>query len=101
MQKHLIVLSEIFLKNTFPKEGMPIGLMLYPQLRNKKIRIHCSTILNTHTRFCKKNEGFVEQILLYKRKTLKSKNKTVDLLETADLKRTFPKKNRTNWSYKL
>ena len=39
--------------------------------------------------------------LLDKRKKIKPKYKIGDLVRTADLKRTLPKGDTTNWSYKL
>ena len=49
----------------------------------------------------KKNEGFVYQSLFDKRKKTKPKKEKVDLVRTADIKRTFWKRDLTNWSYKL
>ena len=49
----------------------------------------------------KKNEGYVYQILLDKRKKIKQKFQVNDLVRTADLKRTFSKGGSTNWSWKL
>ena len=49
----------------------------------------------------KKNESFVYKNLLDKRKTLKPKVQTHDLVRVADLKKTFSKGDTTNWSYKL
>ena len=44
----------------------------------------------------KKNEGFVYRNLLDK-----PKNEIGDLVRTADLKKTFSKGYKTNWSYKV
>ena len=49
----------------------------------------------------KKNEGFVYQNLLVKRKKIKLKFQVNDLVRTADLRKTFSKGDETNWSYKL
>ena len=49
----------------------------------------------------KKNEGFVYENLLDKRKKIKPKYEMGDLVRTADLKKTFSKGDTTNWLYKL
>ena len=49
----------------------------------------------------KTNEGFVYKNLLDKRKKVKPKIQINDLVRTADLKKTFPKGDTTNWSYRL
>ena len=49
----------------------------------------------------KKNEVFVFQILLDKRKRIKPKFQVNDLVRTVDLKKTFTKSDTTNWSYIL
>ena len=64
-------------------------------------RIHTSTKLSPKDASLKKNEGFVYNNLLDKRKKIKQKLQINDLVRTADLKRTFSKGDTTNWSYKL
>ena len=49
----------------------------------------------------KKNEGYVYKTLQDKQKKIKSKNEIGELVGTADLKKTFSKRDTTNWSYKL
>ena len=49
----------------------------------------------------KKDEGFVYKNLLDKRKKIYPKFQVNDLVRTADLKKTFSKRDTTNWSYKL
>ena len=49
----------------------------------------------------KKNEGYVCKNLIDKRKKVKPKFQINDLVRTADLKKTFPKSDTTNWSYNL
>ena len=49
----------------------------------------------------KKNEGFVYQNILDKRKKVKPKFQLKDLVRIADLKETFPKSDLTNWSCQL
>ena len=63
--------------------------------------IHTSTKLSPKDASLKKNEGFVYQNLLDKRKKVKPKYQINDLVRTADLKKTFSKSDTTNWSYKL
>ena len=46
----------------------------------------------------KKNEGFVYNNLLDKRKKKNLKFQVNDLVRTADLKKTFSKSDTTNWS---
>ena len=65
------------------------------------IRIHSSTKLNRIQASLKKNEGFVCNILLDKRKKMKRRFQVNGLARTAGVKRTFSKGDTTNWSYKL
>ena len=64
-------------------------------------RIHSCTKLTPIQASLRKNEGFVYKNLLDKRKKIKPKYEIVNLVRTADLKKTFSKKDTTNWSYKL
>ena len=64
-------------------------------------RVHTSTKLTPIEASFKKNEGYVYKNLLDKRKKVKPKYQTNDLVGTADLKKTFSKLDTTNWSYKL
>ena len=64
-------------------------------------RIHSSTKLAPIQASLKKNEGFVYKNLVDKQKKIKPKYKIGDLVRTADLKKTFSKRDTTNWSYKL
>ena len=64
-------------------------------------RIHTSTKLSPKDASLKKNEGFVYNNLLDKRKKIKPKFQINDLVRTADSERTFSKGDTTNWSYKL
>ena len=49
----------------------------------------------------KKNEGYVYNTLLDKRKKIKPKFQVNNLVKTTELKRTFSKGDTTDWSYKL
>ena len=64
-------------------------------------RIHSLTKLTPIQASLKKNEGYVYNNLLDKRKKVKPKFQMNDLVRTADLKQTFSKGDTTNWSYKL
>ena len=64
-------------------------------------RIHSSTKLSPKDASLKKNEGFVYENLLDKRKEIKPKFQINDLVRVADFKKTFSKGDTTNWSYKL
>ena len=64
-------------------------------------RIHSSTKLTPIQASLKKNERYVYKNLLDKRKKIKPKFQINDLVRTADLKKTFPKGDTTNWSYEL
>ena len=64
-------------------------------------RIHSSTKLTPIQASLKKNEGYVYKKLLDKRKKRTPKFQLNDLVRTADLKKTFSKSDKTNWSYKL
>ena len=64
-------------------------------------RIHSSTKLMPIQASLKKNEGYVYNNLLDKRKKVKQKFQINDLVRTSDLKKTFSKGDTTNCSYKL
>ena len=62
-------------------------------------RFHSSTKLTPIQDSLKKSEGFVYKNLLDKRQIIKPKFQTNDLVRVADLKKTFSKRDTTNWSY--
>ena len=64
-------------------------------------RIHSYFKLTPIQASLEKNEGFVYNNLLDKRKKTKRKFQVNDLMRTADLKKTFSKGDTTNWSYKV
>ena len=64
-------------------------------------KIHSSTKLTPIQASLKKNEGYVYINLLHKRKKVKPNFQINNLVRVADLKRTFSKGDKTNWSYKL
>ena len=64
-------------------------------------RTHSSTKLSPIQASLKKNEGYVYKNLLDKRKKVTPKFQVNDLIRTADIKKTFSKGDKTNWSYKL
>ena len=75
--------------------------VLPPITKQYNNRIHSSTKLTPIQASLKKNEGFVYKNLLDKRKKVKPKFQINDIVRTADLKKTFSKRDTTNWSYKL
>ena len=64
-------------------------------------RIHFSTKLTPIQASLKKNEGYVYKNLLDKRNKIKLKFQLKEFVRVADLKKTFPKGDTTNWSNKL
>ena len=64
-------------------------------------KVHSSTKLTPIQASLKKNEGYVYENLLDKRKRITPKFQLNDLVRTADLKKTFSKGDTTNWSYNL
>ena len=60
-------------------------------------RVHSSTKITPIQASLKKNEGYVYENLLHKRKKIKPKFQISHLIKTAD----FSKGETTNWSYKL
>ena len=64
-------------------------------------RVHNPTKLSPKDASLKKNEGYVYNNLLDKRKRINTKFQVNDLVRTADLKKTFSKFDSTNWSYRL
>ena len=102
LQKGLIVLFEIFLKDLFFEKRDGKWTDILPTMtKHCNIRIHYSTMLTPIQASLKKNEGFANNILLDKRKKMKPKFQVNDLVRTADLKKTFSKRDTTNWFYKL
>ena len=63
--------------------------------------MHSSTKLTPIQASLKKNEGYVYNILLDKRNKTRPKSEVKDLVRIADLKRTFSKRDTTNWSHNL
>ena len=61
-------------------------------------RIHSSTNMTPIQASLKKNEGYVYNKLLDKRRKVKPKFQINDLVRTADLKKMFSKGDTTNWS---
>ena len=91
----------LFKRPVFEKwEGKWIDI-LPPITKQYSNRIHTSTKLSPKDVSLKKNEVFVYNNLLDKRKEVKPKFQINDLVRTADLKKTFSKGDTTNWSYKL
>ena len=104
MQKDLIELLEIFLNDLSLNTVKAIGLKYYQQERNKIVinnRVHSSTKLTPIQASLKKNEGYVYNNLLDKRKRVYPKFQVNNLYRVADLKKTFSKGDTTNWSYKF
>ena len=66
---------------------------------NKKL--HSSTKLTPIQASFKKIEGFVYKNFIDKRKKIKPNFRVNDLVVVADLKKTFSKRDTTNWSYNL
>ena len=64
-------------------------------------RTFSSTRLTPIQASFKKNEGFVYNNLLDKRKKIKLRFQVNHLVRTAELKKTFSKSDTTNWSQKL
>ena len=64
-------------------------------------KVHSSTKLTPIQASLKKHEGYVYKNLLDKRKKVTPKFQINNLVRTADLKKTFSKRDTTNWSYKL
>ena len=84
------------------KQEIVIGFDILPTITKLyNNRIHSSTNITPIQASLKKNEGYVYKNLLDKRKNNKPKYKIGDLVTTADLKTTFSKEDRTNWSNKL
>ena len=64
-------------------------------------RIHSSTKLTPIQASLKKNEGYVYNNILHKRKNVTPKFQLNELVRVADLKKTLSKGDTTNWSNKL
>ena len=64
-------------------------------------RVHTYTRLTPIQASLKKNEGFVYQKVLDKRKKIKPKFQVNEFVRTADIEKTFSKSNSTSYSLKL
>ena len=64
-------------------------------------RVHSLTKLTPIQASLKKNEGFVYNNLLDKRKKKNPKFQINDLVRVADLRKNFSKRDTTNWVFKL
>ena len=102
LQNALIVLSEIYLKKPVFEKGDGNWIdVLQTRTKQYNRRIHSSTKLTPIQASLKKNEGYVYKNLLDKRKKIKPRYEIGDLVRTADLKKTFSKRDTTIWSYRL
>ena len=90
------------LKKIVFEQGDPKWIDVLPVITKQyNNNVHSSTELTPIQACLKKNEGYVYENLLDKRKKLKPKYEIGDLVRTADIKKMFPKSDTTNWSYKL
>ena len=90
------------LKRTVFENGDISWIEVLPKITKQyNNRIHTSTKLSPKDASLKKNEGYVYNNLLDKRKKTKPKFQVNDLVRTADLKKTFSKSDTSNWSYDL
>ena len=91
-----------FLKKPVFEKGDGNWIDVLPTITKQyNTRIHSSTKLTPTQASLKKNEGYVYINLLDKRKKIKPKFQINDLVRDADLRRTFLKRDTTNWSYQL
>ena len=94
-------IRDLLKKNVF-EQGDARWIDILPTITKQyNNRVHTSTELSPKDASLKKNEDFVYKNLLDKRKKIKPKFQVNDLVRTADLKKTFSKRDTTNWSYKL
>ena len=90
------------LKQAAFKRGDANWIDVLPTITKQYInRVHTSTKLTPIQASFKKNEGFVYNNSLDKRKRIEPKFEVKDLVRTADLKKTFSKSDLTNRSFKL
>ena len=90
------------LKNIIFENGDANWIDILPTITKQyNNKVHSATKLTPIQGSWKKNEGYVYKNLLDKRKKLKPKFQVNDLVRTADLKKTFSKRDTTNWSYEL
>ena len=95
------IIRDLLKKPVFEKgDGNWIDVLpkITKQYNNRK---HSSTKLTPIQASLKTNEGLVYKNLLDKRKKVRPKFQINDLVRTADLRKTFSKRDTTNWSYKL
>ena len=90
------------LKKIVFERGDANWIDVLPKIKKQyNTRILSSTKLTPIQASLKKNEGFAYKNILDKRNKIKPKYEIGDLVRTADLKKTFSKRDTTNWSYKL
>ena len=102
MHNALIILLENYSKRLFLKNTDANWIEVLPGITKKyNIRRRSSTKLTPVQASLKKNEGFLYNNLIDKRKKIKPNFLVDDLVRIADLKKTFSKSDTTNWFYKL
>ena len=67
--------------------------------KQQRNRTHSSTKLTPIEGSLKRNEAYIYQIFLDKRKKIKVKIKIHDPIRTAELRKTFSNWDTNNWSY--
>ena len=94
-------IRDLFTKPVF-QSGTSSWVDIIPTItKQNNNRILSSTKLTPIQASLKKNEGYVYNNLLDKRKRIKPKFQVNDLVRVADLRKTFSKGDTTNWFYKL
>ena len=102
MQKQLFVLLEIYSKDQFFEKSDGIWIdVLSTITKQYNNRIHTSTSLTPIQASLKKKRRVCLQKVIRQRRKIIPKVQVNDLVRVADLRRTFSKKDTTNWSHKL
>ena len=102
MQRQLFVLLEIYSKDQFFEKSDGIWIdVLSTITKQYNNRIHTSTSLTPIQASLKKKRRVCLQKFIRQRKKIIPRVQVKDLVRVADLRRTFSKKDTTNWSHKL
>ena len=91
-----------FLKRSIFERGHANWVdILSTTTKQNDIRVHSCTKSTSVQASLKKNEGFVHENILDKRKKMKPQFEINNLVRVAKTKETFSKSDTTKWSYKL
>ena len=98
MERFNLTVRNLLKRPVFEKGESNWIVVIPTRTKQNNNRVHSSTKLTPSQGSLKKNEGYVYNNLLDKRKKLNPKTQVNDFVRIAVLKKTFSKSDTTNWS---